>query len=178
MLTARVATIYCLVTMSAACGLEETAQKTPKPVQATRLAETTAPSCTVAASTDPLVAPTTRGLVRGKRVDSTIAFLGVPFAMPPVGALRVAPPTEHACWTGVRTSTAFGAACPQKNQNTGSFEGSEDCLTLNVWTPKLDPAARLPVLVFLYGGGNLVGRTDEHLLTNLYDGRALAMREQ
>ncbi len=178
MLQARVATTYLLVTMSAACGPQEAARSTLQARQAARLAETTAPSCTVGASTDPLVAPTTRGLIKGKRVDSTVAFLGVPFAAPPVGALRFAPPTEHACWTGVRTTTAFGAACPQKNQSTGSVEGSEDCLTLNVWTPKLDPAARLPVLVFLYGGGNLVGRTDEHLLTNLYDGRALAMREQ
>lgn len=170
--------ICFLITVSAACEVPDAAQSLPPTRQAAALTKTTAPSCPVATSTDPLVAPTTRGLVRGKRVDSTTAFLGIPFAMPPVGALRFAPPVEPACWTGTLTATAFGPACPQKNQDTGRVEGSEDCLSLNVWTPKLDPAARLPVLVFIYGGGNIVGHTDERLLSNLYDGRALATREQ
>lgn len=178
MIRARVATIYWLVTVSAACGSQDAARSTPNSRYAVKLTRPTAPSCPVGTSTDPLVAPTARGLVKGKRVDSTVAFLGVPFAMPPVGALRFAPPVESACWTGVKTTTAFGSACPQKNQDTGRFEGNEDCLTLNVWTPKLDPAARLPVMVFIYGGANIVGSTDQHLLSNLYDGHALAMREQ
>ncbi len=187
MIRARVAPIFCLFILQAACGGPQGAAPPPddgvvvfapkgRP-QAASL-RTTAPSCPVGTSTDPLVAATTRGLVRGKRVDSTVAFLGIPFAMPPVGALRFAPPVEHACWTGIQATTAYGPACPQKNQDTGRFEGSEDCLSLNVWTPKLDATARLPVLVFIYGGGNIVGSTDEHLLSNLYDGHALAMREQ
>ena len=178
MTRARVTMIYCLVMGSAACGAPDAAPPTLQSRHAGTLAPPAAPSCPVATSTDPLVASTTRGLVRGKRADSTVAFLGVPFAMPPVGALRFAPPVEHGCWTGTLTTTAYGAACPQKNQDTGRFEGNEDCLTLNVWTPKLDPAARLPVLVFIYGGGNIIGSTDEHLLSNLYDGQALALREQ
>lgn len=184
MTKAPIATICCLVTASAACGITNPADLTdpapPAPIsgRAAALVRPTAPSCSVGTSTDPLVAPTTRGLVRGKRADSTVAFLGIPYAMPPVGALRFAPPVEHACWSTVLTTTAFGSACPQKNQDTGKFEGSEDCLTLNIWTPKVDAAARLPVMVFLYGGGNIVGRTDERFLSNLYDGRALATREQ
>ena len=71
MLEARFATIYCLVTMSAACGPQDIAQPLPSR-HAARLTETTAPSCTVGTSTDPLVAPTTRGLVRGKRVDDRL----------------------------------------------------------------------------------------------------------
>jgi para-nitrobenzyl esterase len=85
---------------------------------------------------------------------------------------------EHACWDGTRAATDYGSACPQKNVLTGHVDGNEDCLTLNVWTPKVDAAAKLPVLVFIYGGANVLGATDERILSNLYDGHALASREQ
>lgn len=173
----RVAPLF-LFTAAAACGSAESAAPIHPASAVARLGLSPAPTCPVGTSTDPLVVPTARGLVRGKRVDRTVAFLGIPFAMPPVGSLRFAPPVEHACWGDVRPATSFGASCPQKNLLSGHVDGDEDCLTLNVWTPKADPAAKLPVVVFLYGGGNVLGGSDEVILSNLYDGKALAMREQ
>lgn len=164
---------------AAACGPPEevaSALDDTAAARAARLALTPAPTCPVGVSSEPLVVPTTRGLVLGKRADSTTAFLGIPYAMPPVGPLRFAPPVEHACWGGTRAATDFGPSCPQKNLLTGRVDGDEDCLTLNVWTPRLDRTAKLPVLVFLYGGGNVLGGTETTILSNLYDGRALADR--
>ncbi len=177
MITARVATMF-LLTASAACGLPAVLDPLTPAQYAAGLTGDPAPSCPVATSTDPLVAATTRGLVSGKRVGSTVAFLGIPFAMPPVGTLRFAPPVQHACWGGTRAATSFGPACPQKNLLTGKVDGDEDCLSLNVWTPKLDRTAKLPVMVFIYGGANVLGATNQMILSNLYDGRALATREQ
>lgn len=166
-----------LLAAVAACGPLD-ARDSPIGAAAARLSASPALTCPVGTSTDPLVVQTTRGLVRGKRVDSTVAFQGIPFAQPPVGPLRFAPPVEHACWGDVRPATSFGASCPQKNLLTGKVDGDEDCLSLNVWTPKLDRTAKLPVLVFIYGGANVLGGSYEPILSNLYDGRALATREQ
>lgn len=177
MIRARVATL-CSVMAAAACGIPDAAVPSAPSQYAARLEVSPALTCPVGTSSDPLVAPTARGLVRGKRVDSTIAFLGIPFAMPPVGSLRFAPPVEHACWGDIKPATSFGPSCPQKNLLTGRVDGDEDCLTLNIWTPKLDPAAKLPVIVFIYGGANVLGGSYEPILSNLYDGRALATREQ
>jgi len=176
--TTRAVTISLYVGVCAACGTQEAADSPALSSRLAALGLLPAPSCPVGSSTDPLVAPTTRGLVKGKRVDSTVAFLGIPFAMPPLGPLRFAPPVEHACWSGTRPTTDFGPACPQKNLLSGHVDGDEDCLTLNVWTPKVDATAKLPVLVFIYGGGDVLGATNEVILSNLYDGRALATREQ
>jgi para-nitrobenzyl esterase len=167
-----------LAAAATACGIPAQDDSAALGRHQAALSAAPAAGCAVGTSTDPLVVATTRGLVRGKRVASTVAFLGIPFAMPPVGALRFAPPAEAACWSGTLATTAYGSACPQKNQDTGHVDGNEDCLTLNVWTPNADKAARLPVLVFLYGGGHLTGSSNEVILTNLYDGQALATREQ
>lgn len=100
------------------------------------------------------------------------AYLGVPFAAPPVGQLRWCPPEPVAPWEDVRKCTEFPAACPQQPDRlyANRFEKqSEDCLYLNVWTAAA-VGERRPVMVWIHGGGNLIGGT----ATPIYDGRRLA----
>jgi para-nitrobenzyl esterase len=86
------------------------------------------------------------------------AFLGIPYAAPPVGELRWKPPQPVRTWKGSRMATQFGAACPQRPANWFPYIGwNEDCLYLNVWTPQLSANARLPVLVYFHGGSNTQG---------------------
>lgn len=85
-----------------------------------------------------------------------VAFLGIPFAAPPVQTARWQPPTAPACWTELRDATEFGPRCPQLLEAGGAVVGDEDCLQLNVWTPAADDSAR-PVMVYIHGGGNALG---------------------
>lgn len=101
-------------------------------------------------------------------------FTGIPFAAPPVGPLRWRPPAPALTWPGVRPATAFG---PRPMQNPvwddmvfRSESMSEDCLTLNVWSPV--DADRLPVLVYFHGGGFIAGDGSEPR----YDGAAMARK--
>jgi para-nitrobenzyl esterase len=137
-----------------------------------------AAACAVGSSTDPLVVATDKGLVKGTTDGSGVAFLGIPFAKPPTGALRFMPPEPAACWSDVVDATQYGNTCAQFN---GVVIGSEDCLNLNVWVPALpsSTSAPLPVLMWMYGGGNLLGGTNFGLSEfdlgqNIYDGQALA----
>jgi para-nitrobenzyl esterase len=100
------------------------------------------------------VVATTTGRVAGRTEGGVTAFKGVPYAT----AARWAPPRPAPGWTGIRDALEFG---PQAPQTPGLLEAafgladwpmSEDCLSLNVWTPRADPGARRPVLVFLHGG--------------------------
>jgi para-nitrobenzyl esterase len=108
------------------------------------------------ASADDSVARTIGGLVRGTVAADHRSFLGIPYAAPPVGALRWRAPQSAAPWRGVRDATRPGAWCPQVWDNgpgkPPQMVGSEDCLFLNVETPRR-VTGRLPVMVFLHGGG-------------------------
>jgi para-nitrobenzyl esterase len=107
---------------------------------------------------------TRSGVVEGKQASGVRAFLGIPYAVPPVGALRWKPPMPAKKWGGVRQATEFGAHCMQGrifgDMNFRDPGGSEDCLSLNVWVPA-NHAAKLPVMVWIYGGGFVSGSTSE-----------------
>jgi para-nitrobenzyl esterase len=117
---------------------------------------------------------TTTGTLAGRTEAGVRAFRGIPFAAAPVGALRWQPPHPGAPWKGVRDAGAFGARCMQlplfADMVFRSSGVSEDCLTLNVWTPAAKAGAKLPVLVYFYGGGLVAGDGSEPR----YDGAAMA----
>lgn len=136
----------------------------------------------------PEVRQLSQGAVKGSNdagSNGTYAWKGIPYAQPPVGALRWKAPVAHASWNGLRQATSFGHACLQNGRIYGpgannTYDatiattlntpvGSEDCLTLNVWRPASDTTG-LPVIVFVYGGSNISGYTADPV----YDGAALA----
>jgi para-nitrobenzyl esterase len=129
------------------------------------------------------------GMLEGHMSGEIAVFNGIPFAAPPIGPLRWREPQPIAPWTGIRDATNPSRPCFQSLQGTDSFlqplaeaygvayspqtlDPSEDCLYLNVWTPELQPATRLPVMVWLHGGSNRVGSGAEPG----YDGASLASR--
>ncbi|RFS81242.1 carboxylesterase/lipase family protein [Actinomadura spongiicola] len=117
-------------------------------------------------------AVTTVGAVSGVRENGLSVFRGIPFARPPVGALRFAAPEPPEPWDGVRPCTAFGPPPPQSAAfgPAAQLPTGDDWLTCNVWTP--DPSASLPVMVWIYGGAYIIG----HSADPAYDG-ALLSRE-
>uniref|UniRef100_A0A674JEQ1 Carboxylesterase type B domain-containing protein n=1 Tax=Terrapene triunguis TaxID=2587831 RepID=A0A674JEQ1_9SAUR len=134
---------------------------------------------------DGTVVLTTSGPIRGKRLQagsSTVtAFLGIPYAEPPVGALRFQKPLPHQPWSHVLETTSFGNVChqppvtgyPQADVWTPKTPQSEDCLFLNVWVPHPRPNGTAPVLVWIHGGGFFSGAAS----LEIYDGRFLAATE-
>lgn len=115
------------------------------------------------------------GLISGAPATSAgvRAFRGIPFAAPPVGALRWRAPQPVARWEGVRKAGEFGPRCMQGQPGAaGGPATNEDCLYVNVWTTAKSASERLPVIVFSYGGGFNTGAGSEAR----YDGEALAKK--
>lgn len=115
------------------------------------------------------------GVLVGSLEGKVRLFKAVPYAAAPVGALRWSPPAPAPAWRGDRPASAFGPLCPQPmnsdgSPNLGGATGatSEDCLFLNIWSPRT--AHRAPVMVWLHGGGNTEGGGS----IGAYDGAAFA----
>jgi para-nitrobenzyl esterase len=115
----------------------------------------------------------TGGRLAGADSNGVVAFKGVPFAAPPVGALRWKAPQPVQAWTGVKQAASFAPACMQAASPYSPVASmSEDCLYLNVWTPAKTPADKLPVMVWIYGGAFAGGATS----LPTYDGTGLARK--
>ncbi|MFI2765318.1 carboxylesterase/lipase family protein [Streptomyces echinatus] len=111
------------------------------------------------------------GLVRGTAHDGYRTFAGIPYAAPPVGRLRWAPPHPAVPWPGVRDATRPASACPQPAGEVPGTSTDEDCLHLNVTTPDdAQPAHPRPVIVWLHGGGLTTGAGSS------YDAHRMATR--
>ncbi|WP_172448499.1 carboxylesterase/lipase family protein [Caulobacter mirabilis] len=114
------------------------------------------------------------GALRGRQADGVKVFKGIPYAAPPVGDLRWRAPAKAAAWQGVREADRFGFDCIQNKPGwdpTQSKEPqNEDCLTVNVWAP--ERAAKAPVMVWIHGGGYVMGSGSQAL----FDGAKLAKR--
>jgi len=119
------------------------------------------------------------GIVRGELIGGVRRYFGIPYAAPPVGERRFALPTRPDTWRGVRDATAAGPIAPQIHKpcpgldvvpliGTGWIKG-DDYLTLNVWAPEA-PAVKLPVMVFIHGGGFVLGSKD----ASVQDGASFA----
>lgn len=160
--------------------------------------EAVPPLVAVFTEIDTAVTSVESGTLRGLRTNDGLAFLGVPYAAPPIGELRWREPEPVQPWSGERDATQFGDICPQRagsaNQwgfpyvttplDVGEYIGDEDCLFLNVWTPHL--SGSYPVMVFVHGGANVQGSGHQPLgdVLNLgqagpaiYSGAALAARK-
>lgn len=119
--------------------------------------------------TDRTVVHTEGGAVRGAERNGALEFRGIPYAAPPVGDLRFAPPLPASPWTGVRDASAFGPSCPQTHRyDLTERSTTEDCLFLNVSAPAdLGPGERLPVLVWIHGGAFVGGSSSLYRLDRL-----------
>jgi len=116
------------------------------------------------------VTGTATGAVRGLANGAVNEFLGIPYAAPPVGALRWQPPQPAASWSGVRDATQFAPHCPQLPSPFGQGSTSEDCLYLNVFTPSHQHAgAQFPVMVWIHGGALVTGESNDYDPTALAD---------
>jgi para-nitrobenzyl esterase len=131
-----------------------------------------------AAASGPII-ETSSGRLTGDEQGDLLVFRSIPFAKPPVGSLRFRPPEPPEPWTGIRDATTFGPGAPQGANPFEMLltvlvpETGEDCLYLNVFTPGTSgTSGKRPVMVWIHGGGNVVGAGSQRL----YDGIELVRR--
>jgi para-nitrobenzyl esterase len=114
------------------------------------------------------------GALRGVSADGVVSYKGIPYAAPPVGNLRWKAPQAAAKWSGVRAADQFGHDCMQlpfpSDAAPLGTKPDEDCLGLNVWVPATHAAGKLPVMVWIYGGGFVNGGSSPAV----YDGSQFA----
>ncbi|MET0709751.1 MAG: carboxylesterase family protein [Tardiphaga sp.] len=122
----------------------------------------------VAQSPSGPVVTTANGPVRGTAHDGVHDFRGIPYALPPIGALRWALPQPAKPWTEPRDATAYGSGCPQVARYGLTEAGyNEDCLTVNVTVPDGAAGKKLPVIVWIYGGAFVGGSSALYPLTKM-----------
>ena len=111
---------------------------------------------TNAATSDPSLVKTQQGMVQGNVQSTFRAFLGIPYAAPPVGNLRWKPPQAHTPWSTTLQTTMAGSSCPQTASPFGQASTNENCLFLNVYTPN-PVTTNAPVMVWIHGGAFVFG---------------------
>jgi para-nitrobenzyl esterase len=117
---------------------------------------------------DGLEVRTESGPIRGVHSGAVDAFLGIPYGAPPVGGKRWRPPQPAESWNDIREAKAFGAYCAATKSPNGPRSEAEDCLFINVWRPSdVSADARLPVYVFIYGGGFISGSSNQADMTEI-----------
>ncbi|XP_060127209.1 cholinesterase-like isoform X1 [Zootoca vivipara] len=138
-----------------------------------------------ASDDDDTVVVTSSGPIKGKILPagtgSVTAYLGIPYAEPPVGKLRFQKPVPHQPWSQALEATTFGNSCHQLNIEQMPFSElydantplSEDCLFLNIWVPHPRPVTPVPILLWIYGGGFIMGTAS----LDMYNGALLAATE-
>lgn len=130
--------------------------------------------CAAGCSADPV--QTTSGPITGLADGGLRIYKGIPYARPPVGPLRWREPLPPEPWQQPRAMAEFGPSCPQHDspldRDPDTLNQSEDCLYLNLWTAAQDDSARLPVMVWIHGGGLVQGSAAKPF----YDGASLARR--
>ena len=149
--------------------------------RASVIAALTLLSSSFLAATAQVSVKTASGTLEGSAEKGVYAFKGVPYAAPPIGDLRWRSPQPVTGWAGVRKAQEFGPSCMQYKSGerlpwTTEFmvqnKISEDCLYLNIWTPKLNSTAKLPVILFIHGGGYVEGSA----AVDVYAGENLAAK--
>ncbi|MGO9512901.1 MAG: carboxylesterase/lipase family protein [Steroidobacteraceae bacterium] len=153
--------MFKIATMVAVCGLAQaqSAPSLPKPLSEVRVES---------------------GVLSGLNEGVVHAFLGIPYAAPPIGRLRWRPPQPPVSWKGTLAADHFSPSCMQRPRSGGPWTAeyripgrvSEDCLTINIWTPAETGSERLAVMVWIYGGAFKSGSGS----VPIYDGRKLAER--
>ena len=123
----------------------------------------------------PVEIVTTAGTIRGSLDGTTRIFRGIPYAQPPIGDLRFRAPRPMTPWSGTREVATFGPSCSQNSiSGVWSARSSEDCLTLNIWTPSVPGDGHrpvpVPVMVWIHGGGFQLGAGSD----STYDGQLLS----
>jgi len=126
-----------------------------------------------ACSKTPVRLQTPHGDLLGYIDEHVEHYLGVPYALPPVGDLRWRPPQPARDWQGTRDAQHNSDICAQFSPMSGNLVGNEDCLYLNIWTPDIDSDEPLPVMVYIHGGSNNSGWAYEPD----YHGHVLAQRD-
>ncbi len=116
------------------------------------------------------VVSTDKGEVRGRELNGVAVYRGIPFAEPPLGDLRFAPPKEAKPWTGVLDCREFRPGSMQEHAPEDKYPYSEDSLYLNIWSPKNTAPGKLPVLVFIHGGAYFMGTP----FSKTFDGTSFA----
>jgi len=119
---------------------------------------------------------TKTGKIQGYKEEGLEIFKGIPFAEPPIGKLRFSPPVSKQSWDGVLNTTEYGPCSFQGHSELEQYLGklepeSEDCLSLNIWTPAGDSEKR-PVMFWIHGGAFMIGGGTDPM----YDGSTLALR--
>ncbi|MGV9680141.1 carboxylesterase/lipase family protein [Nocardia sp. NPDC003482] len=123
------------------------------------------PATVGAAPGDAPVTTVSGGEISGRRADGIVQYLGVPFGASTAGENRFAPPRPAPAWTGTRPAVEHGPACPQApTLPTGAplWPSSEDCLNIDVYVPDHPADAKLPVMVWLYGGAFVLGANSQY----------------